>query len=270
MSTQPGNQRWRDRRDSYRPAGETIRTAEYEVAPVGEREAKAFIVAHHYSRSYPAARFRCGLYRGGALAGVAVFSVPARAAVLTNVFATGSAMDSVELGRFVLLDSVPGNGETWFLARCFELLRAEQLVGVLSFSDPMPRRVDGVVVFPGHLGTIYQAHNACYLGRATARVLRLLPDGTVFSERAWSKVRSGERGWTYAVELLVRHGAQAPRCLGAGVPDLDELRPWLRAVVGGLTRLRHPGNHRYGWALQRGARRFLAGAGSYPKMLEAA
>ena len=32
-------------------------------------------------------------------------------------------LTTVELGRFVLLDSVAGNGETWFLARSFDILR---------------------------------------------------------------------------------------------------------------------------------------------------
>ena len=39
------NQRWRLRRDSYRPAGEPINPRLYEVAElVGDREAKSFIV----------------------------------------------------------------------------------------------------------------------------------------------------------------------------------------------------------------------------------
>ncbi len=73
-------QRWRERRDSYRPAGEPINTRCYEVAPiVTDREAKGFVLGHHYSGSYPAARYRFGLYRGAELVGVAVFSVPANA-----------------------------------------------------------------------------------------------------------------------------------------------------------------------------------------------
>jgi hypothetical protein len=40
----------------------------------GDREAKEFILAHHYSASYPSARIRFGLFTAGRLAGVAVFS----------------------------------------------------------------------------------------------------------------------------------------------------------------------------------------------------
>ena len=50
------NQRWRLRRDSYRPAGEPINPRLYEVAELaGDRESKAFILTHHYSASYPSA-----------------------------------------------------------------------------------------------------------------------------------------------------------------------------------------------------------------------
>ena len=242
------NQRWRDRLSRFRPAGEVLDPAAYTVRPLaGDSLARAFVARHHYSGTYPAARFRCGLYRGAELAGVAVFSVPVQASVLTRVF-PGDPAASVELGRFVLLDDVPGNGETWFLARCFQQLRAAGIRGVVSFSDPVPRhRADGAVVFPGHVGTIYQAHNGVYLGRGTPRTLRLLPDGRAFSARAAQKIRARERGWEYAARQLEAWGA----------PPLDadadaDAAAWLRAWLPRLTQpLRHPGCHKYAWALDR-------------------
>lgn len=172
------NQRWRAHRSCYRPAGEVIRTSEYEVAAIeGDTGPKAFISEHHYSHSYPAARFRFGLYRMGRLSGVAVFSHPSNDRVLTNVFACDPTL-SVELGRFVLLDEVPGNGESFFLGRTFELLKALDIVGVVAFSDPTPRKnAEGEIVHRGHIGTIYQAFNGVYLGLGTARTLRILPVG---------------------------------------------------------------------------------------------
>jgi len=258
------NQRWRSGRDSYRPAGEVIDPARFDVAAIADdTTAKTFVLEHHYSGSYPAARFRFGLYRGEQLAGVAVFSVPCNDRALTSVF-PGDPRESVELGRFVLLDDVAGNGETWFLARAFDLLRREAIRGVVSFSDPVPRRSSaGQVIFPGHVGTIYQAHNGVYLGRGTARTLRLLPDGTVVSARALQKIRARERGWEYAVALLVEHGASAP-ALGA------DLAAWLRLELPRITRpLRHPGNHRYAWPLERRGRPLTA-RGPYPKLQQAA
>lgn len=232
---------WKNGRDRYRPAGEVIDTSK-----------------HHYSGTMPAARERIGLYRAGTLVGCAVFSVPCRMSVLDRLPCPRD--EAVELGRFVLLDDVPSNGETWFLARCFEYLRREGYSGVLSFSDPVPRTdSNGRVVFKGHVGTIYCASNAVYAGRATKRTLYLLPDGAVFSERAMSKIRAKEQGWRYAVEQLVNAGAPPPR-------PAEDLSAWLRTVRPMVLRLlRHGGNHTYLFGLTKAVKRRLPKSMDYPK-----
>ena len=259
------NQRWCDGRASYRPPTEPIKTAEYDVAEIpDDTTAREFIMQHHYAHSYPSARFRVGLFRHGELAGVAVFSHPCSNAVLTNVF-EAPVLTTVELGRFVLLDSVAGNGETWFLARSFDILRKQHsIVGVVSFSDPLQRRTaSGEVVHMGHFGTIYQAHNGIYLGRGAARSLHLLPDGRVFSERAAQKIRNSERGWKYAAAQLEAFGATT-------VPvDPSERTEWLNASLQSLaTRVRHKGNHKYAWPLNVAIRRQLPASLPYPKSLD--
>lgn len=265
-----GNQRWRDRRATFRRPDEQIDTAAHDVAEIASDSiARAFVKAHHYSGSYPAARFRFGLYELGQLVGVAVFSHPARNAVITNVFPTLPIRACVELGRFVLLDRVAGNGETWFLARCFELLRThptKPIVGVVSFSDPLARTtLAGEIVMPGHVGTIYQAANARYLGRGRGDTISLLPDGRVLARRSYQKIRGGERGWRPMAELLVGYGADAI----AETSSAEERCAWLEAAMAALTRpLRHPGNHRYAWIIDRRHRRALPVAtGAYPKRL---
>jgi hypothetical protein len=256
----PVVQRWRERRDSYRPAGEPIRTSDYEVAMMrSDAEARAFVEAHHYSGSLPAARERIGLYRRGELVGVAVFSHPANDAVLKRL--PCDRLEGVELGRFVLLDDVPANGESWALARCFELLRREGYRGVVSFSDPMPRTsAAGDVVFVGHYGGIYQSANAVYQGRATPRTLHLLPDGRVLSERAISKIRARERGWRYSAAILERFGA-------APLVESDDSRAWLATWLPRLTRKqRHTGNLTYLFGLDRLTKKHLPRSLPYPKL----
>ena len=259
-----GNQRWWQGRAAYRPPDEPIRTADYDVVVLpDDTAAKAFVLAHHYSQSYPAARWRFGLFRRGVLQGVAVYSHPCNDRVLTGIF-PGLATDSVELGRFVLADEVPGNGETWFLGRCFRLLRREGLAGVIAFSDPR-RRVNylGMPVFAGHIGTIYQASNGVYLGRGTPRTLTVLPNGRVLSDRAQQKVRSADRGVRYAVALLVGQGAEPPRS-----NDPAYLAAWLRQWKARLCRrIRHRGNHKYAWPLSRRVR--LLASLPYPKQIDA-
>lgn len=247
-------QRWDQGNARYKPAGSLFNPRGFEVSTISsDKVAKAFIQTHHYSGTYPAARFRFGLHRpGGELVGVAVFSQPASNAVLA--IAPGEGRERVELGRLVILDGpdLGTNAESWMVARCFELLaRDGGIEGVVSFSDPVPRTaLDGTVTHRGHYGILYQASNALYTGRGDARTLLLLPDGSTFNNRTAGKIRRRERGWEYALRQL--------QAAGAG-DDYDGdgeayLRRWLPRVT---RRIRHSGNHRYVWGLSRGARREL-------------
>lgn len=257
------NQRWRGGRLVWQPHNAIV-TARYEVAEIlDDTTARAFVLAHHYSATYPVALRRFGLYELGELVGVAVFSQPARPAVVEKVWPTWQRGEAVELGRLVLLDRVPGNGESWFIARCFELLRGD-VAGVISFSDPVPRPTSsGAVVFPGHVGQIYQATNGTYLGRSSPMTLRLFPDGTVLSNEACGKLRQGRSGWRYASAQLERWGADPFR---AGEDGRAYLHRWWH-----LTRpMRHHGNHRYVWVLDRRRRRDLPQGSPYPRLAIAA
>ena len=264
MTTSPAAstscQRWRDRRASFREAPELFDPRQHAVDLLDERSAKAFVETHHYSRSYPAARLRVGLFRGTQLVGVAVFAEPAQRAILPKYVPT--ARGGAVLARLVLLDEVPANAETWFLARAFGALRREKpdVEAVVSYADPFQRQaLDGRVIMPGHVGLIYQAFNGRYLGRSAKETIVLDPHGRVISRRALSKLRNGEQGAEYAERQLVDAGA--PRRL-PGEDPVDYVR---RAISTGPFRVaRHPGNHVYAWPLARGV--VLAPpAGPFPK-----
>jgi len=80
--------RWRDRRHSWRHRSDGgFDPDRYRVAPIEEATAKAFVTAHHYSGTYPAAVRRYGMWDQptGQLVGVAVYGVPMSLRVLTNV-----------------------------------------------------------------------------------------------------------------------------------------------------------------------------------------
>ncbi len=250
------SQRWRNRRP-YLPARGVINPTQYDVALMPAREAKAFVIQHHYSHKVPAMRLRVGLYHRGRLQGVAIFSHPMQDRVLDVLPCDRAA--AVELGRFVLLDEVPANGESWFIARAFDLVRREGICGVVAFSDPTPRTdAQGRIVKPGHLGTIYRATNAVYAGRSAAGTLRLLPDGTVFSPRVISKIRKFDRNWQSAARDLERFGA-APLTLK------DDPIAWLATWMPLLTRpMRHPGNLRYLFGLEPATKKRLPKSLPYP------
>lgn len=243
------NQRWRERRARYRPDGEFLDPKRYSVEPIERDTAKRFVLAHQYSGSFPATRLSVGLFRsrgdifGPDLVGVAVFSVPMSQAVLPKWLGT-DPMSGVELGRFVLLDDVEGNGETWFLARAFRALRREipDVRGVLSFSDPVPsfNAETGAIVMPGHFGMIYQAFNGRYMGRANPTTLVLDRRGRVVSHRSLVKIRLQERGWERDAADFVARGAP-PRAIG------EDPAEWVRRARTSFRRVRHHGNHAYGW-----------------------
>lgn len=269
-------QRWRDRRHSWRHVAEGGFTASaFDVVALPRADdAEAFVLAHHYAASYPAARqafalvttddrLACGqVLDGRHLVGAAVLSVPMQQRVLTSVFPTLAPYDqTLELGRLVLTDPVPANAETWFLRRVFRLAHQRGIRGVVSFSDPLPRRrivvdVDEVdehgrplerqeLVMPGHVGIVYQALNAHACGRSTPRTVKYLPrHGQVLSERTLQKLRAGERGADGAERHLVALGATPRR---AGVP----VKAWLPGALAELhvTPVRHPGCYRYAWQL---------------------
>lgn len=253
-------QRWNGGRASYRPAGEPIRTADYEVALLRRHaEARAFVERHHYAKSFVAARFVAGLARGGVLVGVAAFSVPVNPRSLDVL--PGGRASGAELGRLVLADDVPANGESWFLGRAFELLAREGVAALVSFSDTEPRSTAaGEVVMPGHVGTVYQALGASFLGRARRDTLRLLSDGTCFPNRAAAKVRKRQRGYERRVEHLVRFGAEPLR-------DDEDAAAWLARWLPRLTRsVRHPGCLKYALAVDPRARRSLPASLPYVKL----
>lgn len=251
-------QRWRRRCAHYRPAGEVVDVSRYEVA-LHARHAplKAFVEENHYSSSWPATRFAFGLHdRGSELVGVAAFSVPVRDAVLRPL---PIGADAVELGRLVLLDRVPGNAESFFVARCADVLRREGIAGAVAFADPLERtRADGTVFKPGHLGTIYTALSAVYLGPARAHTLLVLPDGRSFNRRSLAKIRTRDRGWRYAVDQLVSAGAPAPG------PHLDA---WMEHTLATLIRREpHPGCLKYALPFDARVRRALPASKPFPKV----
>jgi hypothetical protein len=221
-------QRWTERRASRRPAGELIRTAAYDVATIDSAAVgRAFVVRHHYAASASSTAHRYGLYCRGDLVGVALFGPPASMAAHRAVFPTLTIREAVTFGRLVLLDSVPGNGESWFIARCFELLRGAGVVAVESCADPEPRTTaSGGVVHRGHLGGVYMATTATTSGARTrarggscptAPVTRTGPPAS--SYKATSAGATPRRSWSAGARIRCATTRTRSRGCGDGVAD---------------------------------------------------
>ena len=251
-------QRWRDRRCRWLPFASEIDPRCLSVDVINtKREAAPFVKAHHYAASMPVTRLAVGLFvngKGGRseLAGVCVFSHPVNNGSIPKNAGLSDPRTACDLGRLVIRDDLGGNAETFMIARAFRLLRREkpEILSVISYADPV-RRVDGEgrVFMPGHVGGIYAVMGARYTGRSSPRTDLIMPDGRPISSRALSKIRNAECGQRYAIDDLVRAGADAP---GPGECRTD----WLADLEcrGFLRRQRHPGCHAYLFPLTKAAR----------------
>ncbi|HHX66468.1 MAG TPA: hypothetical protein GX708_00225 [Gallicola sp.] len=130
---------------------------DYIVQQIPCKLAKEYIHKNHYSHGSHNAPSPCfGLYDKENLIGVMMFATPCSEAVRASVFGIEYKDHVTELHRLHILDCTPKNTESWFISRCFKLLKQvkPKIWAVLSFSDKTE----------GHEGTIYKATNAYRLG----------------------------------------------------------------------------------------------------------
>lgn len=134
---------------------------DYDVRAIPGKLGREFIREHHYSRSCHNGPMCWGLFEGERLLGVCAFATPNSENVRASVFGSEHKDSVTELHRLVVLDGTPTNTESYFIARAIRGLRERRprIRGVLSFADETE----------GHVGTIYQATNALYLGKTKAR-----------------------------------------------------------------------------------------------------
>lgn len=128
----------------------------YEVRQIPGGMGRDFIKAHHYSKGCHNGPMCWGLFDGERLIGVCAFATPNSENVRASVFGIENKHRVTELHRLVILDETPTNTESWFIVRALKGLKEYRpnIWGVLSFADGTQ----------GHVGTIYQATNALYLG----------------------------------------------------------------------------------------------------------
>lgn len=279
MTASPWSQRWNRHLMSWQLAtpGGRFTGRGYDVRPVDYTSARDFVAEHHYLRSLGADVKRYGLYTVDGLCGVAVYGVPSNAKVITNWLPdlapvpTGGGKYSwpaLVLQRLVLLGSVGGNAESWFGARCRELLTADGVYGTVTFADPMPLYADdGTRTFPGHAGIIYQGDNWTYCGLATARPVMVTASGVRLDERSLQKIRGRESGHAGAERTLVGLGA---RPMEPG----EDPAAWLQYALARIRPriIKHTGCHRYVRAHRRDVaivhkgQRVRHDPGRYPKL----
>jgi len=240
-------QRWAGRKHSWRHRSEGgFDASGYDVAPLAESDARTFVEVNHYAVSYPAARLRFGLYDGPWLVGVAVLGgADAAARADSGLPGPGSVRGVARAEPLRARRVSAGERRELVPGPLLQLAARLGVRGVVSFSDPVPRRTAaGELVFPGHIGTIYQASNAEYLGRTTPRRVVLLPDGRASASArcprsavrsratptssASSRASARGRGGSASRE---RRGC-ATRCRQSRADDRAQRQPSVRVPVG--------------------------------------
>lgn len=194
-------QRWRERKSLFLQRQIFFNPRRHEVEKIPVKLAAAWIIKHHYLGSFPSATICYGIFRHGGLAGVAVLGTAQHKNTIPNVFGPAHANDCLLLQRFALEDVLEFNAESYFLARVRASLKREGYCGILTMSDETPK-TDwlGNVTFPGHIGTIFKSDNAVYLGRSAKSSEYLFADGSVLSNRSFSKLVNDESGWNYMAQ----------------------------------------------------------------------
>lgn len=137
--------------------------ADLDVAPCPLADIKSVIESTHYSHSVfgvtTSLCFRVSLRAPDApVVGGAIFGRPG-AYNVTAKYDDGGRHTLLELRRFVMVDGLPRNNESYVLARMLRLCRDAGVTRVLSYADPAY----------GHQGIIYQATGFRRLGTTSPR-----------------------------------------------------------------------------------------------------
>lgn len=238
-------QRWRERRAVFLQKQVFFNPRRHEVERIPVKLVADWIIKNHYLGSFPSATVCYGIFRRGELSGVAVLGTAQHKNTIPNVFGPSHAKDCLLLQRFALEDVLEFNAESYFLSRVRGLLRREGYCGILTMSDETPKTdALGSIIFPGHIGTIFKSDNAVYLGRSAKSSEYLFADGSVLSNRSFSKLVNNESGWKYISEKFESYGAS--KCPQA----TSEKREWGFYWRDRLTRKQQNfGKLRYAWSL---------------------
>ena len=131
-----------------------VSVREFDVRPISAGMAKRFVVSHHYSGTCPNGMVNIGLFYQEHLIGAAVFGQ-----VIGRFQATRYYPESpdtlIELRRLCCIDKTKRNTESFFLGRCFKIIRKTEYTAILSLADTNF----------GHEGTIYKATNFSLIGQ---------------------------------------------------------------------------------------------------------
>ena len=137
---------------------------DFRVRRVGAKDTYGFLLKIHYAKRIPSISQSFGLFREKQLAGVCTYGKPPSNALCIGVCGEEQSFRVYELNRLCLLENLPKNTASWFLARTFKLMHGGIIC--VSYADTSQN----------HIGYIYQATNWIYTGLSAKRTERYDPD----------------------------------------------------------------------------------------------
>jgi len=128
------------------------------VKEIAYEETKDMIMNLHYAQRMPSISYSFGLFNGEELIGVCTFGKPASNQLTEGVCGKEFKSKVFELNRLILKDGTPRNTASYFVSRCLNKLKKDNLI-IVSYSDT------GM----NHNGYVYQACNFIFTGRTKQR-----------------------------------------------------------------------------------------------------
>jgi len=145
-----------------------------------------FLLENHYLRRKAPSEYTFGLFLpNGVLCGVCTFHTPFSPG-LRSICGNEFSNQVIELNRLAVLDFLPTNTESWFIARCLNSKLIEKNI-IVTFAE----------IEAGHSGIIYQACNFKYLGITEKRKDMSLGDSRHAMTLASSDIDKSSENFKY-------------------------------------------------------------------------
>jgi DNA-binding CsgD family transcriptional regulator len=138
----------------------------FSVKSILNKDCELLLKRYHYLSTVPKnSRFAYGLFVNESLVGCCLFGSGAN-----RFLSSGVGGPALELTRLCLVNWLPKNSASFFLARAIKQLKkdASDIQFLVSFADPNI----------GHLGGVYKACNWEYTGQCKKDYIYELPDGS--------------------------------------------------------------------------------------------
>lgn len=133
----------------------TPRVADMTIAPATTTDCREFAQRYHYTGAADNAMWRWGLWHGMVLYGIVAYNTPTRS-VCESVFGPDHHQHVWHMTRLAMADRSPRNSESRLIAGSIRAIEHTHphVWGILTYAAPSA----------GHIGYVYQATNALYLG----------------------------------------------------------------------------------------------------------